>query len=117
MSMLLAQCDELRKAAQMCRDLGRYETEQMLLDAADTILSLRDRAQALQAENDRLREYIERKRLLQDFARLVDEKSKLRELVKSMYYDLTNMTFPPDWVTDYAANMRELGIEAGDGVS
>lgn len=47
MSMLSAQCDELRKAAQTCRDLGRYETEQMLLDAADTILSLRDKTLTL----------------------------------------------------------------------
>ncbi len=39
------------------------------------------------------------------------ENAKLRELVKSMYYDLTNMTFPPDWVTDYEADMRELGVE------
>lgn len=41
----------------------------------------------------------------------VAENAKLRELVKSIYFDLTNMTFPPDWVTDYAADMRELGIE------
>ena len=40
------------------------------------------------------------------------ENAKLRELVKSMYYDLTNMTFPPDWVTDYEADIRDLGIEA-----
>ena len=42
---------------------------------------------------------------------LQSENAKLRELVKSMYYDLTNMTFPPDWVTDYEADMRELGVE------
>lgn len=43
------------------------------------------------------------------------ENAKLRDLVKSMYYDLTNMTFPPDWVTDYEADMRELGVEVDDG--
>lgn len=42
---------------------------------------------------------------------LAADNAKLRELVKSMYYDLTNMTFPPDWVTDYEADMRELGVE------
>lgn len=46
-----------------------------------------------------------------DYRRLKEESDRLRELVKSMYYDLTNMTFPPDWVTDYEADMRELGIE------
>ena len=40
------------------------------------------------------------------------ENAKLRELVKSMYYDLTQTTFPPDWVTDYEADMRELGVDA-----
>lgn len=42
------------------------------------------------AENAKLREYVERKRYLQDFARLVCENSKLRELVRDMwegYYD------------------------------
>ena len=39
------------------------------------------------------------------------ENAKLQELVKSMYYALTHMTFPPDWVTDYEADMRDLGIE------
>jgi len=48
-----------------------------------------------------------------DLEELRAENAKLRELVKSMYYDLTNMTFPPDWVTDYAADMRDLGVEVG----
>lgn len=47
-------------------------------------------------------------------ARLKAENAKLRELVKSMYYDLTNMTFPPDWVTDYEADMRELSVEVDE---
>lgn len=42
---------------------------------------------------------------------LKTENTKLRELVKSMYNDLTLMTFPPDWVTDYVTDMRELGME------
>ena len=47
----------------------------------------------------------------QTIDRLAAENAKLRELVKSMYYDLTHMTFPPDWVTDYEADMRELRVE------
>lgn len=48
--------------------------------------------------------------VLLDVADMLDENAKLRELVKSMYYDLTHMTFPPNWVTDYEADMRELGV-------
>lgn len=113
----------------------------VLRDAADTIWELRDDLQRANAENAKLRElvasltdrsirmadkidclYAENEHMwLKDMAvmgklqkeneRLKAENAKLRELVKSMYYDLTNMTFPPDWVTDYAADMRELGIE------
>lgn len=59
MSMLSAQVDKLRKAAQTCRDLGRYETEQMMLDAADTIWELRDDLQQTNAENAKLRSLCE----------------------------------------------------------
>jgi hypothetical protein len=47
----------------------------------------------------------------QEITSLQVNNAELRELVKSMYYDLTQMTFPPDWLTDYEADMRELGIE------
>lgn len=39
------------------------------------------------------------------------ENAKLRELVKSMYYDLSRQTFPPDWMSDYKADMREMGVD------
>lgn len=94
---LLRMLDELRERAATLRQ-GRWsdgaDDARLMEDAADTIWELRDDLQRANAEN-----------------------AKLREVVKSMYYDLTNMTFPPDWVTDYAADMRELGIEVGDGVS
>ena len=70
--------------------------------------------QFAEAQTDAMSVYCDAERDLKD---LQAENDRLREVVKSMYYDLTNMTFPPDWVTDYAADMRELGIEAGDGVS
>lgn len=49
---------------------------------------------------------------LDEITALMRENGKLRELVKSMYYDLSHQTFPPDWVADYTEDMRELGIEA-----
>lgn len=59
-SMLSGQCDELRQVAQVYRNLGKFATEQMLLDAADTILELRDDLQRANDENARLREQVER---------------------------------------------------------
>lgn len=122
MSMLSAQCDELRERAATLRQ-GRWsdgeDDARLMEDAADTILSLRDRAQDLQAKNAKLREEFDKMDVWhsKELSAAMAENDRLREVVKSMYYDLTNMTFPPDWVTDYAADMRELGIEAGDGVS
>ena len=77
---------------------------------------MRDRACKAEAENAKLREENARLRsCLSDDAdnarQIMGDNAKLRELVKSMYYDLTHMTFPPDWVTDYEADMRELGVE------
>lgn len=50
-----------------------------------TIDSLVDECADHKAENDRLWDYIAHKRYLQDFARLVDENHKLRELVLDMW--------------------------------
>lgn len=41
---------------------------------------MRDRACKAEAENVKMREYIERKKVLQDYARLFDDNAKLREL-------------------------------------
>lgn len=61
MSMLSAQCDELRERAATLRQ-GRWsdgaDDARLMEDAAETILSLRDRAQDLQAENAKLRELV-----------------------------------------------------------
>ena len=45
-----------------------------------------------------------------EMERLEAENAELRELVKSMYYDLSRQTFPPDWMSDYKADMREMGV-------
>ena len=60
---------------------------------------------------ERIRDDTDVHNLVDYVTKLETENAKLRELVKSMYYDLTHMTFPPDWVTDYEADMRELGEE------
>ena len=70
----------------------------------------------LQDENDKLREQVSSLvgrsfRTADKMSCIEADNAKLRELVKSMYYDLTTMTFPPDWVTDYEADMRELGVD------
>ena len=62
MSMLSAQCDELRERAATLRQ-GRWsdgaDDARLIEDAAETILSLRDRAQDLQAESAKLRELVQ----------------------------------------------------------
>jgi hypothetical protein len=61
MSMLSAQCDELRRLASTLDTRYRYADDiaTALREAADTIISLRDRAQDLQAENTELRKELE----------------------------------------------------------
>ena len=58
MSMLSAQVDELRAMAESV-GLAMPQAATLMMEAADTILSLRDRAQDLQAENAKLRELCE----------------------------------------------------------
>ena len=58
MSMLSAQCDELRAMAESVGLAVPYAAT-LMMEAADTILSLRDIAQDLQAENAELRKELE----------------------------------------------------------
>ena len=64
----------------------------------------------LVGENANLREYIERKQDLQNFARLVTENSKLRELCREIYED--QCCDGDQW--KYRDRMRELGVEVDD---
>ena len=61
MSMLLAQCDELRERAKTLRQ-GRWsdgaDDARLMEDAADTIWELRDMVHKERAEADRLRELV-----------------------------------------------------------
>lgn len=82
MSMLSSQCDELRQVAQVYRNLGKYATEQMLLEAADTILELRD---DLQRANSSLQDAEHDESVAWDRVRKAeDESAKLRELARKM---------------------------------
>ena len=80
---------------------------------ADCALGMGEYADKLcdpyKAENAKLRQQLAD--VTESMGRVEERCAKLRELVKSMYFDLSHMTFPPDWVTDYVADMRELGIE------
>lgn len=76
MSMLSAQCDELRAMAESV-GLAMPQAATLMMEAADTILSLRDRAQELQSENSKLRE--QGARLFDKTLELGTENAKLRE--------------------------------------
>lgn len=75
--MLSSQADELRKAALIQGAHARYDVASLLTDAADTILSLRDRAQELQAENARLQEVVADGEM--HASEILAENAKLRE--------------------------------------
>lgn len=121
MSMLSAQCDELRRLASTLDTRYRYadDTATALREAADTILSLRDRAQDLQAENRKLREQGER--LFDKTLELGTENDRLRELVRiAGTYCVNGLCGKDDGCPLYLGKpycalhdrMRELGIEA-----
>ncbi len=82
MSMLSAQCDELRSMADSV-GLAMPQAATLMMEAADTILSLRDRAQDLQAENAKLRDENQSIGLAAyELGRnsMADENAKLRKL-------------------------------------
>lgn len=161
MSMISAQIDELSELAgdgSMEWVTGPIRAS-VLRDAADTIWQLRDDLQRANAENTtlrqqladvtesmgrveercaKLREYIERKQHLQDFARLVDENSKLRKLAEKAWKTAERLCqafdgpCSADGVTIYdpcplaerdeecvygslQRDLRELGVEVDDG--
>lgn len=134
--MLSAQAAELRELAgdgSMEWVAGPIRAA-TLRDAADTILSLRDRAQELQAENDKLREdnaclvkaieELHSVKLEDRLVALENENDRLRELVIAFDWCTENFDTPskcdqcPLSQSD-ALNpeceirMRKLGIEVG----
>lgn len=112
MSMLSSQIDALRRAAQNYRDFGKYEAEQMMLDAADTIWRLRDDLQRANAENAKLREDFNKMDVWysKELNAYVSENAKLRELCASLY-EFAMSEYPDGTELNFADRMRELGIE------
>lgn len=104
MSMLSAQVEKLRKAAQTYRTVGNHELEQLLLDAADTISELRDMAQQAQSENAELRELVADMwrftgAACKKYPRLFDQSAQGPQVVL------------PNALDFYEQRMRELGVE------
>ena len=121
MSMLSTQCDELRSmAVSVGMDMPQAAT--LMMEAADTILSLRDRAQDLQAENAKLRDENQSIGLAAyELGRnsMADENAKLRELVEDMLdcidIQIAFERVPARWMQDeFTGRARELGIEVDD---
>lgn len=116
MSMLSAQCDELRAMAQSV-GLAMPQVATLMMGAADTILEMRD---DLQRANDAVRDAEHDESCAWDRVRKAEaEADRLRELVRYM------------WFADYAGHfstlpehqeqqatvwqrMRELGIEVDE---
>lgn len=130
--MISAQCDELRQVAQVYRNLGKYATEKMLLDASDTILELRDDLQRANAENDKLRDGANAMRQLyeDELKHALAENAKLRELAKKLIilafarcadcdlFDVSCALVPTQkcllW-NECESIARELKVEVDDG--
>ena len=107
--------------------LAMPQAATLMMEAADTILSLRDRAQDLQAENAKLRE--ERREyqatidsLVDECADHKDENEKLRKLVSDMWHELNYMSVRAengtnhclDHMAAFDARMEDLGIEVDE---
>lgn len=124
MSMLSAQCDELRAMAESV-GLTMPKAATLMMEAADTILSLRDRAQDLQAENAKLRSELESvgtAAYLYGRSDLKVENNRLRELAQRADRLLTDIFPYIDYsrctaleaVAAWRVGARELGIEVDE---
>ncbi len=121
MSMLSAQCDELRERAKVLRQ-GRWsdgaDDARLMEDAADTIWELRGMVHKERAEADRLRDELEAvgtAAYLYGRDDLKADNAKLRELVASVWRLFTEhgAVHPSDLpeVDAVRNDMRELGVE------
>ena len=119
MSMLSAQCDELRQMAESV-GLAMPQAATLMMDAADTILSLRDRAQDLQAERDKLRDENQSIGMAAyELGRnsMADENAKLRDFASesfSMAFNFYHGAGTAEDLRELKVEYHELGIECGD---
>lgn len=127
MSMLSAQVDELRAMAESV-GLAMPQAATLMMEAADTITELREEnerfiiklnaehivRQNIEVENTKLRDYLEHKRHLQDFVRLVSENARLREACA----ELLKMAerHDPEWLhwPEIHDELRKLGVEVDE---
>ena len=115
MSMLSAQCAELRWLAEHLdeRERGMDEYVTALRDAADTIWELRGSVHRERAEADRLRASNEV--IAEDHAALCEQNAKLRELVQDMWRDgmcdCDERGACAGCEYHFPDRMRELGVE------
>lgn len=122
MSKLSAQCDELRSMSESV-GLAMPQAATLMMEAADTILELRD---DLQRANDAVRDAEHDESRAWDRVRKAEAKNaKLRELVSWMYdrmdescaaqYPYAPTPISYDRLMQALARARELGVEVADG--
>lgn len=130
MSMLSAQCDELRELATRYDELqaGAVKAVTMpsnmgsiLCDAADTIWELRGSVHRERAEADRLRDELDSAKhdlsvFSANLARLGVENAKLRELVRDMMrcYFMPSVIDRKQRVAALVKRAHELGVKEDD---
>ena len=83
MSMITSQCDNLRDAANRIKDRYVYAAD-LMRDAADTILELRDRVQSLQREHDTTMKMYAT--VCEQQCKIDAENAKLRELCADLRF-------------------------------
>jgi len=112
MSMISAQIDELRKAAEY---YDGSEVASIMRKAADTIWQLRDDLQRTNAEYAKLRDEFDKmdKWHSAELIAEMDENAKLRKLAKRMYAAFQRV-FPDGHRLDFEQDMRELEVEVDD---
>lgn len=110
MSMLSAQCDEMRAMAESV-GLAMPQAATLMMDAADTIWELRESVHRERAEADRLRE--QGARLFDKTLEMGTENAKLREFATETWELLT--CNEPNFVwSGLQEKACELGIEVDE---
>lgn len=116
MSMLSAQCDELRERAKELRSLAPDPNVPYLVPSTKEIMALAMASAASEMESAADTIWELRCKLagmvdMRERARVAEsENAKLRELVHDMYWDLV-AEMPESLLEDRLAQMRELGVD------
>lgn len=111
MSMLSAQCDELRSMAESV-GLAMPQAATLMMEAADTIERLREQTEDMDFQLDKWQTKAVYFKQLADLAEA--DNAKLRELcVKALEWLrwAGGITCPPEVPDEFADELRELGVE------